>query len=173
MARPVYFDVHETQVQAFIRPGGELRDLMNKVAREAEIESRLLLARGAYGSRHGSHNRSGRLSRSVYHNRVKDTGPLTGFFRLGASAKHARYFIKGTGTIMGHPYLLVPRRIGAPQRSAGSKGAGSELYTAWNARGRKGVKGFTRKDMVSGQRGKPFLSRARSKAMADNRLFLR
>lgn len=176
MARPVYYDVHEHQVQAFIREGGEVRQLMNKVATEAEVEARLLLARGAYGSRNGSHNRSGRLSRGVYHNRVKDTGPLQGFFRLGSKAKHSRYFIMGTGPIMGKGpwgYMLVPRKIGVPQRSAASKGAGSELYKAWVARGKKGRKGFFQKDMVQGQRGKPFLSDARRTVMAANGLVLK
>lgn len=176
MAKPVYYDVHEHQVQAYIRPGGELRDLMNKVALEAEVESRLILARGEYGSRNGSHNRSGRLSRSVYYNRVKDTGPLQGFYRLGARASYARYFIKGTGPIFGKGpwgYMLVPRKIGVPKRSPGSKGAGSELYAAWVARGKKGRKGFFQKDMVRGQDGKPFLSRGNRRAMSANGLVLK
>ncbi len=176
MARPIYYDIHETQVQAFIREGGEVRNLMNKTAREAEATAKLYLVTNKYGGRNGSHVRSGRLLGGTYHNRTKDTGPLTAFFRLGSSAKHAQYFIKGTGPILGkgpHGYMLVPRKVGVPQRSPGSKGAGSELYAAWNARGRKGRKGFFQKDMVQGQRGKPYLSDARRAAMAANGLVLR
>lgn len=176
MARPVYFDIHETQVQAFIREGGEVRNLMNKAAREAEATAKMYLVVNKYGGRNGSHVRSGRLLGGTYHNRTKDTGPLTAFFRLGSSAKHARYFILGTGPIMGkgpYGYMLVPRRIGAPQRSPASKGAGSELYAAWKARGKKGKKGFVKRDTVSGQKGKPYLSDARRAAMAANGLVLK
>lgn len=171
-----FLDVHETAVQAFIREGGEVRSLMNKVAAEGEIEARLILARGEYGSRNGSHNRSGALSRSVFHNRAKDTGPLQAFYRIGASAKHAKWFVYGTpGTIFATNewgYMLVPRKVTA-QHSRKSKGAGSELFAAWDARGRKGRKGFVRRDSVSGQEGKPFLSRANHRVMDRNGLVLR
>ena len=168
-----FLDIHENQVQAFIRPGGELRELMNKTGREAEATAKLYLVTNRYGGRNGRHVRSGRLLGGTYHNRVKDTGPLTGFYRVGASAKHARYFILGTGPAIVGSNMLVPRKIGAPQRSPASKGAGSELYAAWNARGRKGIKGFFRMDVVSGQRGKPYLTDANRAAMAANGLVLK
>ena len=176
MARTIYFDIHETQVQAFIREGGEVRQLMNKTAREAEATAKMYLVTNRYGGRNGSHVRSGRLLGGTQHNRTKDTGPLTAFYRLISAAKHAKYFIKGTGPIMGkgpYGYMLVPRKVGVPQHSPASKGAGSELFKAWEARGRKGRKGFFQKDMVQGQRGKPYLSDANRAAMAANGLVLK
>ena len=172
MAR--WLDIHEHAVQAFIRPGGEVASLMNEAAREGERLAKFYLLVGRYGSRNGNHIRSGRLYGGTYHHRIKDTGPLTGFVRLGNSAKHAHYFIEGTPAIItGSPYMLVPRRVGAMQRSPSSKGAGSELYASWNARGKKGYKGFFQAQQVRGQKAKPFLEDAMQDALASKGLFLR
>lgn len=172
MPKPIVLHVHEHQVQAYIRPGGEVRDLLNDIARDGEYLAKGYILRGKYGGRNGNHVRSGRLLGGIGHMRAVDSGPLTAYSRMRSSAKHTRYFHNGTpGIIFGkgpYGYLLVPRRVGAPQRSPASKGAGSELFSAWNARGRKGVKGFFQKDSVSGQRSKPFLTDARTAAMIKN-----
>lgn len=173
---PRWVDIHEHEVHAFIEPGGEVNDILSKLAREGAMHAGWYLARGKYGSRNGSHNRSGRLTRGIYNNRAKVTGPLTGFSRIGSRAKHTEYFMYGTtGPITGkgpYGYLLVPRQT-VGQRSPGSKGAGSELYAAWNARGRKGRKGFFQAQKVSGQRAKPFLEDAKDEAMHLNGFFPR
>lgn len=157
-------DIHDTQVQAFIRPGGEVRDVLNEIVRDANQIARLFLVTNRYGGRNGSHVRSGRLLGGTHHWLAKDTGPLTAMSTLYNNTKHVRYFIEGTtGPITPKGqwgYLLVPRRVGVGQRSSASKGAGSELYSAWKGRGKKGVKGFFQKKSVRGQRAKPFLEDA-------------
>lgn len=171
MARPASHRlfIHEHEVQAYIRPGGEVRDLINDIARDARTEARLILVRGKYGSRNGNHVRSGRLSGANNWNRAKDTGPLTATSVFYNNAKHVWYFMEGTrGTIKPHgPYMIVPRKI-TPQYSRHSKGAGSELFAAWNARGRKGFKGFFQAKRVRGQRAKPFMVDALRTAMRAN-----
>jgi len=168
-------DIHEAAVQSYIRPGGEVRDLLNDIVRDANRIARLYLVTNKYGGRNGSHVRSGRLLGGTLHRLAKDTGPLSAMSTLYNNAKHVRYFMEGTrGTILPNgPYMLVPRKVGVPQRSARSKGAGSELYAAWNSRGRKGIKGFYQAQAVSGQRAKPFLEDAKDAAMAAKGLFPR
>lgn len=160
MARPASarFVIHEHEVQAYIRPGGEVRDLVNDIARDARTEARFILIRGKYGSRNGSHYRSGRLSGGNNWNRAKDTGPLTAASEFYNNAKHVWYFMEGTRGIIKPkgPYLLVPRKI-TPQYSRHSKGAGSELYAAWAGRNKKGYKGFFQAKKVRGQKAKPFM----------------
>jgi hypothetical protein len=156
--------IHESEVQAYIRTGGEARDLINDIARDARLEASLILARGKYGGRNGNHIRSHRLTNANNWNRAKDTGPLTATSEFYNNAKHVWYFMEGTrGTIKGKGpwgYMLVPRRVGVPQRSSASKGAGSELYAAWSGRNKKGIKGFFQAKRVRGQKAKPFMEDA-------------
>lgn len=171
MARPasVRIDVHEGAVQSYIRPGGNVRNLLNDIVRDSRDNSKRLLLMGAYGSRNGNHIRSGRLHGGTNINLAKDTGPLTAVATVYNNAKHVWYFMEGTrGTITPHgPYMLVPRRV-TPQYSRHSKGAGSELFAAWDARGRKGIRGFYRAKKVSGQRAKPFMLDGYRAAMATH-----
>jgi len=170
MARPasVRLVIHEHEVQAYIRPGGEVRDLINDIARDARTEARLILVRGKYGSKNGNHYRSGRLSGGNNWNRAKDTGPLTAASLFYNNAKHVWYFMEGTkGTIKAKGqwgYMLVPRHI-TPQYSRHSKGAGSELYAAWKGRNKKGGKGFFQAKKVRGQKAKPFMVDALRESM--------
>jgi hypothetical protein len=166
MARPGSSRVfiHEDQVQAYIREGGEARQAVNDVARAGRELARTYLRLGKYGSRNGNHVRSGRLYGGTNWNRAKDTGPLTAKAEVYNNAKHVWYFIEGTrGTIRPKGqwgFMLVPRKVGVPQRSPATKGAGSELYLAWRGRNKKGVRGFYRAKKVRGQRAKPFLQDA-------------
>jgi hypothetical protein len=163
--------IHEPAVQSFIRIGGPVRGHINDVARDASIEASLILARGTYGSRNGSHNRSGRLTRGNKWNRAKDTGPLTATAEFYNNTKHVWYFMEGTtGPITATGpwgYLLVPRHPRG-QFSSRSKGAGSELYAAWKGREKKGVKGFFQAQSVAGQKPKPFMRAALRTAMRAN-----
>lgn len=174
MARPASHRIfiHESQVQAFIREGGEARAAVNDVARNGRALARSYLLMGRYGSRNGNHIRSGRLYGANNWNRAKDTGPLTATAEVYNNAKHYWYFAEGTktggGTIKPKGqwgYMLVPRKVGVPQRSPASKGAGSELFAAWQGRNRKGIRGFYRAKKVRGQRAKPFLEDAVSDAL--------
>jgi hypothetical protein len=174
MARPasVRVFIHEHDVQSFIRPGGPVRDVINNIARDARLEASLILARGTYGSRNGSHNRSNRLTGGNNWNRAKDTGPLTATSEFYNNTKHVWYFMEGTtGPIRAKGpwgYLLVPRSPSAAQRSPASKGAGSELYAAWKGRNKKGRKGFYQAKKVAGQKAKPFMEDALRNSMMKN-----
>jgi hypothetical protein len=170
-----FLDIHEEEVQAFIRPGGEVNDLLNDVARDAKLLARRYILTGKYGSRHGmGHVRSGRLLGGIDHNRTKTTGPLTGYSRIYSAAKHTGYFMHGTTgpiTAKHGPYMLVPKKAGAMQRSPATKGAGHELYLAWVAGGKKrGYRGFYRPTEVSGQKKKPFLEDAKRESMRMHKL---
>jgi hypothetical protein len=175
MARPASHRlfIHEHEVQAYIRTGGEARDLINDIARDARLEASLILARGTYGSRNGSHNRSGRLTSGNNWNRAKDTGPLTATSEFYNNAKHVWYFMEGTtGPIRAKGqwgYMLVPRHV-TPQYSRRSKGAGSELYEAWKGRNKKGRKGFFQAKKVRGQKAKPFMEDALRTSMRVHRV---
>ena len=161
---PAWLDIHEHAVQAYIRPGGEVRDLLDDIAREVKRYSWLYILDG--------HSRSGRLIGGLYSNVAKDTGPLTAFSRAGSSAAHTRYFMEETGPTIypNGPYLLVPRRRGVPQMTSRSKGAGSELYAAWKARGKKGRKGFFQKQSVRGYGANPFLQEGLTAALRSRGL---
>jgi hypothetical protein len=175
--REVRFYINDPGVQSYIRPGGEVRDLVNDLAREAHALARSYLLLGKYGSVSGNHIRSGRLYGGTNWNRAKDSGPLSAYATLYNNANHVHYFMSGTtGPITGKGpwgYMLVPRKVGAMQRSSNSKGAGSELYAAWKARGKKGYRGFYRMDEVAGQKAKPFLEDAKDAAFISRGLFLR
>lgn len=164
---PRWLDIHEEAVQSYIRPGGEVNDLLNDVAKEVKRYSYLYVL--------GGHVRSGRLLGGLYWNRAKDTGPLTAFSRAGSSAKHTRYFMDVTGPIItGHPFMLVPKYRKAIHHSPATKGAGSELFIAWNAAGRpKRGRGFYRAQTVAGYKAHPFLQEGLAAALAKERLYPR
>jgi hypothetical protein len=167
MPRPAWLDIHEHEVQAFIRPGGEVNDELNDLARRGKRESYLYIL--------GGHVRSGRLLGGLYSNRAKDTGPLTAYSRIGSSAKHTWYFMKDTRPTVSAkgPYMLVPRYRGSMQLSHASKGAGSELFHAWNAAGRPRGRKFYRAETVRGYRAHPFLDIAKRAAFASKGYILR
>lgn len=179
MVREVRVYVNDPAVQSYIRPGGEVRDLVNDITRESHALARSYLLLGKYGSRNGNHIRSGRLYGGTQWRRAKDSGPLSAYATLYNNAKHVEYFMDGTGhggPITGKGrwgYMLVPRKVGVPQRSPATKGAGSELYAAWNARSKKGYKGFFQAKHVAGQKAKPFLEDAKDAAFVSRGLFLR
>lgn len=162
---PSRLDIHETAVMRYITPGGEVADLLDGVAFDAYTYSKGYVAAG--------HVRSGRLLRSIYYNKTKTTGPLTGFSRVGASARHTEYFHNGTtGPITGRPNLIVPKMRGVPHTNTAYRGAGAQLYAEWakgNKKNRRG-KGVFRPNAVSGQRAKPFLVQGRDIGLAKHGL---
>ena len=162
-----WVDIHETEVQAFIRPGGNVNDLLNRMAGHGRRYSYLYIL--------GGHVRSGRLLGGLFSNLAKDTGPLTAFSRFGSSAKHTWYFMSDTlPTVSGSPFMLVPKFRGTMHVSPATKGAGSDLYLAWNAAGRpKRGRGFYRAQTVSGYRAHPFLAEGRIYSFAKERLIPR
>lgn len=173
MARFITFsrtDIHENAVQAFIREGGEVAELLNKVSKGVKVYSIEYIA--------GKHERSGRLLRSLWWNRTKLEGPLTGFARAGASARHAIYFHDGTagngaGYITGHPHMVVPKRRGVAHTNIAFSGAGAQKLAEWGSRSTKQQakgKGVFRADKVRGQRAKPFLKEGLAASMAAQRL---
>lgn len=155
----VRLDIHEDEVRRYIEPGGEVAEILDAVAWDTKEYGRVYIANG--------HVRSGRLLKSLYYNRVKPEGPLTGFSRAGASARHAVYFHEGTGPeITAHgPFMIVPRNRRAANTNTAFKGAGAERYAAYKANNSLG-KGVIGRKTVSGQRSKPFLREGLSAAMA-------
>lgn len=162
---PKFLNIHESAVQAYIRPGGEVNDLLNDVARGTYRYGRVYLA--------GGHVRSGRLLRSMFWNRAKLEGPLQGVARAGASAKHAGWFHDGVDGMIMHPNMIVPRNRHAAHTSLAFKGAGAEQLAKWKgrtARQRARGMGVTFKNAVRGQRSKPFLREGLAVSLASQRL---
>lgn len=159
-----FLNIHEEAVQSYIRPGGEVNDLLNDVARGVKTYSTGYIMDG--------HVRSGRLLRGLFWNRAKLTGPLTGVARAGSSAKHTTYFHDGTGRIT-HPRMIVPKNRNAAHTSLAFSGAGAEQLATWKGRTRKQQargKGVYFLNSVAGQRAKPFLTRGLAVSLANQRL---
>lgn len=158
-------NVHESDVQSFIREGGAVNDLLNDVAKGVKVYAVSYISAG--------HVRSGRLLRGQFWNRAKLEGPLQGVARAGSSAKHSTYFHDGTGTILGHPFLLVPKSRRAAHTNTAFSGAGAQVFAEWASRSDKHKargKPFRRKDMVRGQSSKPFLKEGLAASLASQRL---
>jgi hypothetical protein len=153
---PNWLNIHEHAVRAFIDQGGEVSDLLNDVAQGTWRKSQVYISNG--------HVRSGRLFRSLYWNRSKLTGPLTGVARAGASARHSLYFHDGTASggagYISHKNMIIPKRRDAANHNSAFAGAGAEQLAIWKGRSKRQQargKGVTFKDRVRGQRSKPFL----------------
>jgi len=164
MAKFLYvnrFDIHEEEVQAFIRAGGEVNTLLTDIAQTAKREAYLFLLGGG-------HYRSGRLIDGLNYRRAIDTGPLQAASRISSSAKHTKYFMYDTGPIITggkFGFMLVPRHHGKqPHKSPTTKGAGSELFMSWVADGKPQARPFKRRTEVRGYIGRPFLRIARDAA---------
>lgn len=173
MAKFVAFsrtDIDESAVQAFIREGGEVADLLNNVSKGVKVYSVAYISAG--------HVRSGRLLGSLWWNRTKLEGPLQGVARAGSSAKHAIYFHDGTagngaGYITGHPHMVVPKNRKAAHTNIAFSGAGAQKLAESGSRSTKQQargKGVFRADKVRGQRAKPFLTEGLAASMAAQRL---
>jgi hypothetical protein len=164
MPDPILLHIHEEAVRSYIQPGGEVNDLLNRLAKEVKRYSYLYIL--------GGHVRSGRLLGGLNWKQAWSTGPLSAVSRAGSSAKHTEYFMFTTRPeIKAHgPFMLVPKYRKAMQVSSASKGAGSELFAVWNANGRKRGRGFFRAQEVRGYRGHPFLQEGLDAALAKERL---
>lgn len=159
----IRLDIHEGEVRSYIEPGGEVAELLDSIAFDTKQYGMVYIGAG--------HVRSGRLLKSLYYNRVKPEGPLTGFSRAGASARHAVYFHEGTGPeITAHgPFMIIPRNRRAANTNTAFSGAGSERYAAYKANENVG-KGVIGRKTVRGQRSKPFLKDGLRAAMASHGL---
>jgi hypothetical protein len=168
MAR--FINVHEEAVQSYIREGGAAAGLLNNVTKGVKAYSVSYISAG--------HVRSGRLVRSLWWNRSKLEGPLQGVARAGASAKHALWFHDGTagggtGWIAGHPHMIVPKNRRAAHTNLAFSGAGAQKLAEWGSRSVKQQargKGVMRRDLVRGQRAKPFLTEGLAASLASQRL---
>jgi hypothetical protein len=159
-----FLDIHEEAVQSYIRPGGEVSDLLDKVAKGVKVYAVGYISRG--------HVRSGRLLRGQWWLWAKLEGPLQGVARAGSSAKHSKWFHDGTYTIV-HPNMIVPKNRRAAHTNLAFAGAGAEQLAKWKGRTRgqqlRG-KGVTFENSVRGQRAKPFLKEGLAYSMAVQRL---
>lgn len=163
MAKPVLFYVHDSVVESYVAPGGEVNELLWKVAQATREYGRAYVLAG--------HTRSGRLAKSIYANRPVLDGSFKASSRTGATARHAVYFIEGTGPIIGHaPFMLVPKQRGMAHMSSASKGAGTDLYKIWKTGGKKRGRMFYRPKTVRGQMAHPFLQEGLRVALAKERL---
>jgi len=161
--------VHEEAVQSYIRVGGEVNDLLNAVAQDANIYNKRYVSNG--------HVRSGRLLGGLTWNRAKLTGPLQGNARIISAANHTDYFNEGTasngtGMIM-HPNMIVPRNRNAKHTNTRFKGAGAEQLAVWKGRSerqQKRGKGVYFMNAVRGQRAKPFMREGLTYSLAKHGL---
>lgn len=161
MPSPVILHIHESDVQSFIRQGGEVHDMLTRVVRN----TRFLSMQEAPA-------RSGRLKRSFQSKHPEQTGPYSAKGRVSNNAKHAVWVHEGTGTITSTSHMLVPMNPAAFQASKASSGAGQELFIKWAAAGKKrGDRNFLRLMQVSGQQANPFMRRGLRRALAAEGMF--
>lgn len=164
MARPIVYEVHDAVVASYLLPGGEVKKLIDDVAKGTADYSKGFIAAG--------HVRSGRLLRSVFWNQTKPEGPLRGVALAGASARHTLYFHDGTGPIVSN-HMIVPHNRHAANTSTAFSGAGAEAYAGWKAEGGKkggGKRPVSFQNSVSGQKAKPFLTVGLAVSLAKQRL---
>jgi hypothetical protein len=168
-----FLDIHDEAVQSYIRPGGEVSNLLDDVARGVKVFSVTYLSTGAGGSRAGGpHIRSGRLLGGLWWNKAKLDGPLQGVARAGSSAKHSIFFLEGTSDI-NHPNMVVPKNRKAAHTNLRYSGAGAEQLAKWAGRTEKQQargKGVSRMNHVRGQWAKPFLQEGLAASLASQRL---
>jgi len=163
MANPVLFYIHDTTIEEYVTPGGEVNDLLWEVAKDTRDYGKAYVLAG--------HTRSGRLARSIYANRPVLDGAFKAVSRTGATARHALYFMNDTGPMIGHaPYMLVPKNRGTAHIDTSSKGVGEDLYRQWKAGGKKGKPQFFRAKIIRGYKGHPFLEEGLRVALAKHRL---
>lgn len=158
-----WLDIHEDVVQSYIRSGGDVADLLDSVAWDTAEYGKAYVSAG--------HVRSGRLLRGIYYNRIKPTGPLTGYSRAGGKARHTIYFHEGVlHDITAHgAFMVIPRSRLAANTNAAYSGAGAERYAKYAAT-KKGPKGVIGRKTVRGQRSKPFLKEGLAVALANHGL---
>lgn len=162
---PSHLNIHEEAVQSYIRPGGSVHALLDDVARGTYHFSQAYVGAG--------HIRSGRLLRGLFWNRAKLTGPLSASAKAGSSARHTKYFMEDTrGKVIGHPYMVIPKRRSAHTNPAFS-GAGAQKLAEWGRKSpgqKKAGKGVFRATEVRGYGANPFLQEGLAVAMAAQRV---
>lgn len=161
MAKPVIkYVVNHPNVTKFVAPGGEVTDAINGIIRDGRKFAKAFAP-----------VRTGGLVRGIKASLAKQTGVNTtqGFFY--GNSRHTLWVNDGTSRIHArNGFMLIPTGPGqTPWSTTTGGGGGSTAFKIWNARGRKGRKGFTTKDSVRGQRGQHFMEKALSAAMAEFR----
>lgn len=150
--------VNHRQITMMIMPGGEVARHIDNIAQDAYRFGKRIVP-----------VRTGRLRRGLNWNRSKPDSADRTTAKFISSAAHSFWVNDGTSRIYARPgkWLLVPRR-GGPNSVYG-KGGGRIAYDAWVAKGKKGRKGFSRRDSVSGQRGQHYMEKSLKAAMATFR----
>lgn len=85
MARPVVIRPNEAAVHAFIEPGGDVNDLLNKIIYSGRMFAKELAPA-----------RTGRLKANIRYAKAKADSPLTGSGYFYANIFYARYVEEGT-----------------------------------------------------------------------------
>lgn len=85
MAKPISYRVHENAVMAYMRPGGEVYDELDKIGRNIS----------KYGKAFAP-KRTGDLARNIRANRPKTEGPYKGSVLVYNNIRYARYVHEGT-----------------------------------------------------------------------------
>lgn len=154
-----HMEINDTAIAMYIAPGGEVAEELDGVAQSAYKKMRMFATR---------HKRSGALFKGIKWARTTHTGAFSGEARASSSAKHTLWVERGTSTIYARRggWLLVPNRS-AGVASKLNLGAGTQQFRKWDAGGRKGPKGFSRRDSVSGQSATNFMDNALATAMAE------
>lgn len=154
----MFIRVHEHKVREFIKPGGEVYDLVYNTAKTTKYLA---------GEVH-IHSRSGELKRSLQANRPHSRHTLGIASLVFTRAKHALWVHDGTankGTGFIYPkngsYLVVPRAKGGSVR-------GGTLRRVWRngTVETRGEKPYFTTLRVRGQKPNPYLEKALSEAMA-------
>lgn len=161
MASPVILHIHESDVQSFIRQGGDVHDILVKVTRKTRAFSI-----------EEAPSRSGRLKRGFSSKHPTQTGPYSAMGRVSNSTRYAVYVHEGVNhSITASPYMLVPMVRGTPHTNNATKGAGQDLFISWKAGGKKrSERNFYRLKEVSGQAANNFMQRGLRRALASERL---
>lgn len=85
MASPVFFRVHEHQVQAFIEPGGEVHGLLRRISEDTRDNAKVIAPK-----------RTGKLSQYIFAGNPKRDGVHELSVTVAANVGYALYVHEGT-----------------------------------------------------------------------------
>lgn len=159
MAGPVFFRVHESAVQAFNLPGGEVFDLIDDTAVVAQYEAK-----------NNVNNRTGKLAGSIRKNKPKPEGGYRIAALVYTNVGYAMYVHEGTDTIFPQAgkYLTIP----SDRQGGGINPSGGQIRKDYMAAGGRaaypGRKPYFLAKSISGQDANPFLADGMREAMAGD-----
>lgn len=137
---PVIIRPHESQITAYILPGGEVSQEVNHVLKMAKKYAKTMAPK-----------RTGKLARGIQHASPAPVSRLRTKGYVTSTAKHSAWVIHGTHRIHGKPRMRVPSHRG-PVR-------GADLPTG----------SVVMRKSVAGQRSNRFMQRALNMAFATYR----